>query len=163
MIIIYSALAYCLYGSYCKIKEQNNPINKNEKLSNDIKHFISTIKNIIISKDISDYPDKKSKLIKKFLIDYFNTLEQFPYLNDFESSEIVSTNSDVFEVLHNVDKIIKAYTEIDWEYLISLKSNNYYYLTKLNFLDDIKSFINILNTSDSSEESTFDYHYISEF
>jgi hypothetical protein len=163
MLIIYSALVYCAYSSYCKIKEQNNSIDKNEKLSNDIKHFISTVKNIIISKDISDYPDKKSTLIKKFLIDYLDNLEDFPYLSDFESSEIVSTNSDTYEILNNVDKVVKAYTEIDWKYLISLKSNNYYYLTKLNLLDDIKSFINILNTTDSSEESTFDYHYISEF
>lgn len=161
MIIIVSALVYCLYGSYKKITENKISENKNEILAKNIKNFIGTVKEIITNVDISDYQaDTKSKIIKNFLINYLTTLEEYPYSIDFESSESVSPNEELNSILSNIELVLDSYSKIDWRHLISLKSNNYYYLTKLNLLDDIKSFMNILNTEQSSQELNLDYHYI---
>lgn len=162
MIIIFASFIYCIYSSYKKIikNKEESIINKNELLAYNIKDFFSVIKEIISKIDVKEYNDTKSKTIKNFLINYLQTLEEYPYLNDFNSSMIDTKNEELYFTLNNIDKILNVYSKIDWRYLITLKSNNYYYLTKLNLLDDVKSFMNILNSVENNQDLTLDYHYI---
>lgn len=159
MLVIIAAFGYCVYNSYLTIKE-NNKVDENALLANNVINFITTIKNIIMTIDIKDYPDDSGKVIKNFLIEYLSKLEEYPYIQDFHSSDSVELDSELQKTLSNLDKIIDSYKHVDWIKLFTLKANNYYYMSRMNLLDDIKSFVNILNSSEKNTSLNLDYHYI---
>ncbi len=159
MLVIIAAFGYCVYNTYLTIKE-NNKVDENVLLANNVKNFITTIKDVIISINIKDYPDNSGKVIKNFLIDYLAKLEDYPYIQDFNSSDSIKLDSELQKTLSNLDKILIAYNNVDWRKFFTLKANNYYYMSRMNLLDDIKSFINILNSGETNQTLDLDYHCI---
>ncbi len=141
LVILFSTAAIYYLGEATEQQESN------EKAAEDIKNFWNTCKDVIDDTVDGENDDSDEfNVTKTVLSKLMGDLSNYPYLNDFNSSSVVELNPDTYAVLLNLNKIAIAYSKIDWKYILTLQSNNFYTLIKNKQLDDIKLLASAFNS-----------------